>query len=481
MELSTEEDTITLSQVFSTRWAPVLKRVINELDFQSFIAFTKVSSECRSLAFMYMRKWVHWKDTSSGKSALILASQQGEVEVIRLLLQLGANIHQRDKDRFTALHWASTNGHNAVVETLLKRSNGAKVNKQGKGEQTALHLAVANGHLDAVKTLLVHGADVQKEAKGRAALHIASQKGDRQMVRFLLLHKVCFGVNVNQRSTQNSTTPLHWAAMEGHSEVAETLLNYGADHEMKNHVGNTPLIMAARRGHTSVIKVLLFRHYRALKTKSSAKLTLPLFLASKYGHLSSVEALLAHGADPSMPYGKYKFTAVYGATTMGHLSVVQALLAHGANVHHVANDHVRLAPLHVAARYGWWEIAKSFLEHGADVNVLSKEKRTPLHYASREGHSDVVGVLLAHKACVDSEDKHKNTPLTMAASRGNIAVAELLIGAGADVNHENVDRATPFLMAVNDDEKDMKTFLLKHGAKLSFDENPNKRTRRWSV
>jgi ankyrin repeat protein len=82
-----------------------------------------------------------------------LASEKGHVEVVKLLLDRGAEI---DKQTFfTALHLASYNGYVEVVKLLLDR--GAEIDKQTFGG-TALHLASQNGHVEVVRILLQKGA-----------------------------------------------------------------------------------------------------------------------------------------------------------------------------------------------------------------------------------------------------------------------------------------------------------------------------------
>jgi hypothetical protein len=87
-----------------------------------------------------------------GRTALILASGRGYVEVVRLLLGAKANANARGDDGSTALMWASQAGHVEVVRALL--AEGADVNSEDRAGRTALIGASYNGHLDVVKALL---------------------------------------------------------------------------------------------------------------------------------------------------------------------------------------------------------------------------------------------------------------------------------------------------------------------------------------
>ncbi len=82
-----------------------------------------------------------------GWTPLHLAAQHGHLEVARLLLDHGANVHLRSVNRLEnqALHAAATGGHTALVRLLLER--GARVNARRQGGWTALHQAAQLGDL----------------------------------------------------------------------------------------------------------------------------------------------------------------------------------------------------------------------------------------------------------------------------------------------------------------------------------------------
>ena len=139
---------------------------------------------------------------------------------------------------WTPLHFAAQNGHLEVVRLLLER--GANVNAQNTDElwwrerRTPLHFAAQNGHLDVVRLLLERGANVNAETSGVAGwtpLHFAAQNGHLEVVRVLLER----GANVNAQTTlfwedaDARRTPLHYATKNGHLEVVRLLLERGAN------------------------------------------------------------------------------------------------------------------------------------------------------------------------------------------------------------------------------------------------------------
>ena len=84
----------------------------------------------------------------------------------------------------TALRIASKEGHVELVEMLL--NNGANVNAKNSYGVTALHIASREGHTDIVAMLLEKGADVNAKTNwGDTALMAASWKGHKEIVKLL--------------------------------------------------------------------------------------------------------------------------------------------------------------------------------------------------------------------------------------------------------------------------------------------------------
>jgi len=135
-----------------------------------------------------------------GSTALILASLNGRIEIVKYLLANGANINKQDWNGNTALILASLRGHIDVVKYLL--ANGANINQKDKYGYTALIFASSKGHIEIVKSLLAKGANVnEKDNSGGTALIRASQYGHIEIVKYLLAN----GANPTIRTPEN-----HW-------------------------------------------------------------------------------------------------------------------------------------------------------------------------------------------------------------------------------------------------------------------------------
>ncbi|NXO04563.1 ANR39 protein, partial [Rhinopomastus cyanomelas] len=115
------------------------------------------------------------------------AARDGDERRVRELLERRGRPGQPDQAGFTALHYASRNGHLGVCQLLLRW--GAPCNPRTPGGATPLHRASYCGHLAIAQLLLAHGADPTiRDEDGRTSLHKAAEQGHRELCALLLQH-----------------------------------------------------------------------------------------------------------------------------------------------------------------------------------------------------------------------------------------------------------------------------------------------------
>ncbi|XP_049821633.1 poly [ADP-ribose] polymerase tankyrase isoform X3 [Aethina tumida] len=242
---------------------------------------------------------------------LHFASGYNRVAVVEYLLQQGADVHAKDKGGLVPLHNACSYGHYEVTELLVK--HGASVNVADLWKFTPLHEAAAKGKYEIVKLLLKHGADQTKKnrdgatpldlvregdqdvadlLRGNAALLDAAKKGNLARVQRLVSQE-----NINCRDAQGrNSTPLHLAAGYNNVDVAEFLLEHGADVNAQDKGGLIPLHNASSYGHLD-IAALLIKYNTVVNATDKWGFT-PLHEAAQKGRTQLCALLLAHGADP---------------------------------------------------------------------------------------------------------------------------------------------------------------------------------------
>uniref|UniRef100_A0A671QKH1 Ankyrin repeat domain 1b (cardiac muscle) n=1 Tax=Sinocyclocheilus anshuiensis TaxID=1608454 RepID=A0A671QKH1_9TELE len=102
--------------------------------------------------------------------SLYRACSQGNVEIVKMLLEAGASIENKDKLQATEVHWSCRGGSLPVLEALL--NHGAKLDSREKLRSTPLHVAVRTGHYECAEHLIKCGADINaKDIEGDTPLH----------------------------------------------------------------------------------------------------------------------------------------------------------------------------------------------------------------------------------------------------------------------------------------------------------------------
>jgi ankyrin repeat protein len=87
-----------------------------------------------------------------------LASERGQVDVARMLIERGADVTAQNDDGRTPLHLASYRGQVDIARMLIER--GADLAAQDNDGDTSLHVVSERGQVDVVHMLIEHGADV---------------------------------------------------------------------------------------------------------------------------------------------------------------------------------------------------------------------------------------------------------------------------------------------------------------------------------
>jgi len=138
----------------------------------------------------------------------------------------------------------------AVKKALLE---GVDANSLDRNKLTALMFASFDGHITIVELLLNHGADVNlKDAIGRDALMYAATGSNNSTVKLLIQR----GANVNTVDTNEKWTALMYAAAEGQAEVVKTLLENNADWTLKDVDGDTARDFAVKNRHAKVVELI---------------------------------------------------------------------------------------------------------------------------------------------------------------------------------------------------------------------------------
>jgi len=354
--------------------------------------------------------------------AVFQGKVESRLEMVQLLVdKAGAMVDVWDKNGTTPLHLAcctATDRDLELVKFLLMR--GSRADAQTfcartliEGGSTPLHALCRRPRTLQVAKLLVSmgGANVAlQDHKGETALHLATERGNGDMVRWLL-QKNSTVVNT---SNIEQETPLHMACELNDISIFRLLVRYGGDDRVPNRFGETPVERIAKAD----IK-------QAFGDKDLTELQSIGTTPCKYSRLE-------HEATGTILHAACKGNRTETVRFLLETPDVQVDIRH-------KDCHGRSALFYATDE----PTVHSFLRHGACVNERDVYEQTPLHLCCEEGRYDAAKALLESGASIISRDKFGLTPFHLLGVNGYFIMAKLLWsfeGCGGE-NFLNVPRS----------------------------------------
>lgn len=411
--------------------------------------------------------------TPSGKTPLLAAMEGKHYATALYLLDKGASAGRTNMKGHSPLNSAAMAGNVDLVRELLKR--GASPMVYDQEGFTPLLSACECGSLECVKLLEEAGGSLgSRTSSGITAMLLASSSGNENLVRYLLDR----GLSPAERAGYGDyQTPLLRACASGFPKIARMLLDAGAGiYSNTNDHRLVPLMAAA-----AMLNLDQKKHPDGLGFTD--------IFGTADDYLGVVKLLIERGADVKIRV-RSGDSAIHFAAMAGNVDIVRLLLDHGLDV--AMKDDEGKTPLHFAAIRGHLPVVKFLLEHGADPRVVATgaNGETPLHDAAVLGHVDVVRELLVRGASPDARDasgttalfltatvndrRYRTSPVLKAApmtqwiimgASNNLLVAEELIRGGADINAVVKTGGDALLKAVESADCPLVRLLLHHGAK----------------
>lgn len=404
------------------------------------------------------------------ETALLLAAKRGYEESTRILLDNHADPAARDNRMRTALHNAAMSGYVGIGRKLLKKDKSILCYRDNL-HLSALHLAIRQREARFAKMLL----DEFYLKTDLEDLNAVSEDGETPLMSAVshLMPEVAdkllkFGVDTEVRAGHGLTALLlaaDWRRRKGDIELIRCLLNNEANHADVNAGGGvypTALHMAALDGNVTLIRELIA--HGANVNAEGGKFNSALSAAAANGFEEAVDLLLEQGADPTLDGGLFS-NALSAALFSECYYFVPIFIAKEADPN--AKDRQGRTSLHIAAFRGSWEMMEKLRAAGGDPTVKDQQGRTVYHYAATSGLSGLISKFSGDEQLrgLQLEDVDGWTPLHWAcrnnANEDNVGV---LIEQGANIGKATRDGWTPENIAIFHEADDIATLITEMAA-----------------
>lgn len=355
-------------------------------------------------------------DNVDWKEALLNAVREGDFNKTEAIIQDHA-YEIEDLEEPFPLHEAIEKGFIKIVKLLV--DNGIYVNQKNENGSTPLHIAALKGFTIIGKYLIDNGADRElTDNTGSTAFHIAAENGYIHIVKLLLNDYI----DINKKNNDGESA-FSLAFQNGHYAIAKLLKQHHKFEADPNVIGIEALDDPKPEPSEIGAFAIVFN-------------TPPEELeeAIQSGNLEGVQPpaiIPVH----EMVVMNEKFP-LHAAAEKGFLNIAHTICNFGADVNGL-NDNGSAA-IHVAVEKNDDLMVELFIEFDADINLQNQLGQTPLHIASENGFDNITFILLDEGARRDLKDKNGNLAYDLALKGGHQEVIELFEAAA---HGENLDDA----------------------------------------
>ena len=399
------------------------------------------------------------------------AAHRGNIDIVKLLLDHGANINASEKkERTTALIEAIEQKHFGVAKYLIDK--GADINLEDKYGKTALGHAAIHKNEELVKILVVRGADVNHKSKGEQCILEDACSDDKLFAEKAT--NIAIVKYLVERGASVINDAISIVLRKGEFEVAKYLFSKGAP------VSNSLLLSAANGRNFEMFKYLVDSMHLDINYHSSNE-----------GWKENVLHTICRGYwedsgrwinVPMLQYALEKRVNVNDINTFGESALLllvangsdekqvragaELLIKKGANVN-ISGGQLKFSPLMYAASSKLYETAGLLIQNGSDVNARDHESRPILHWAAwKYGNAEMIKLLVENGADINAKDDRGETAAMSCVVFGRNENIKTTIELGADLTIK--DKLGYTLLDHVSDEKIIE-LLKNRGAKSGKD------------
>ena len=357
-------------------------------------------------------------------------SQGGHAKTVKLFIERGADVNEAGLGiSRTVLHEAIERNALDIVKVLIE--NGADIEAKNSNKYTPLHMAAKQGQTEIVEYLIENGANLDAVKHIDTALTMALEKGHFDIAELL----------INKGAEVNIWQARALKLAKGQKEIEGLLVEKGA---VENQILRS-FQDAIKSGNTENVNNILQKHPRLVYWIDYPDQT-PIFTAVIEGNAKMVGLLISKGAKINL-FDSYNKALIYYAVSQKEIMGI--LLNSGIDINASITDDGETL-LHVAIEKNNCEIILYLLSEGSKVNCTNNYRETPLHLAAKVNNKDIVDILLKSGADINAQTRSGDTPLHLVVKKNNKEVVLYLLSEGADVSIPNKSART--LIDIANDE-----------------------------
>lgn len=276
---------------------------------------------------------------------VIESNKPDKYEVLKKLIDIGADPSIKDSNGWTALHYACQFGDYEAAEILVK--SGSQLDTYSNNNKTPLHFAATANFPDIVRFLLISNSNPNfKDSLGCTPLHLAAKHGNVECISLLLSFKSDLYAEDFRK-----WNILHYASFHGHKEAVRYISKYDSD----------------------------LKH---LQTTRNSQNKLP------------VEIVMT----PSIkPY----FVSLWQAAKDGDLDMIRQCINDGENINE-QTTFLKNTALHLATLNNHYLAVRLLIENGSDTSIRNKDGLTPADYC------DILNNVIMSKYSGDKDNEIVN-------------------------------------------------------------------------
>lgn len=393
----------------------------------------------------------------------ILKYSGQELLAIEILKYPSININIKNNYDESIFYIAACKATNK--EIFLKiLAKGANINEYSEDDDNSLlHSAVNCTNESAILFFIKNGIDINRMNRSGATpliLLAEKEKWFNYDIAEILLEN---GANINLKNNDGNSA-LHYLVRDKIENV-ELLLKYDADVNIVNNDNETPILTAVLYGGKQEVIELLIRYKADINIANNSGKT-PLFYAIEKNNLDIAKILILAGADATIK--DLEGNSAYKLALINNYKNIYSLIE--KNIIQNKTDDNNIEELFMrACKNGNFGVVEMLIsKNNLDITYVDDDGRTPLHYVARIGKVSIGEFLIKQGININYRDKFEQTALHFATSARQKNMVELLIKNGADLEAKDKDGITPIHFIVNRGQDDILKTVIEAGISSEY-------------